>query len=273
MPQPDISIVVATRNRADQLKAAVDSMFAQSCQDFELIIVNDASSDHTPEFLDHLAATDPRVRIVHLTENAGPGETRNAGIRRAAGRHVAIMDDDDVALPERLELQRAFLARHPAVGMVFSPVELADQQGRVYDTFPPPDVLNTFPADSRNIFRLLYLENNKIPNSTVMFRRELAGNFRYPAFTWIGEDWFLFLTLAAQGVGIAAIPRPLVKIMRHEGRSGMMEQEHKSESQRNVLHAIRQWLDKQNIHDFDDLHDTAMHNQLIREKTKGRRQS
>ena len=98
-----VSVYIPTKNRLDLLQRAVESVLAQSHEDFELIVVNDASTDGTRAYLDTLAATDVRVTAVHNETSGGAPAARNKAILRATGYFVTGLDDDDYFHPERLK--------------------------------------------------------------------------------------------------------------------------------------------------------------------------
>jgi glycosyltransferase involved in cell wall biosynthesis len=106
---PSISVVLPTRNRAGLLRRAIDSVLAQTWRDFELIVVDDASSDDTPALLGALA--EPRLRVIRREANAGAAAARNAGIAVARGAYVAFIDDDDFWLVQKLDKQVDALRR------------------------------------------------------------------------------------------------------------------------------------------------------------------
>jgi glycosyltransferase involved in cell wall biosynthesis len=108
---PLVSVIMPTRNRAELLKRSIASVLAQTYRNLELIVVNDASTDHTREAL--AAVPDPRVRVIHREKNAGAAAARNAGIAAARGDLVSFQDDDDFWLVQKLEKQVAALAAAP----------------------------------------------------------------------------------------------------------------------------------------------------------------
>ena len=124
---PSVSVVVTVHNGEPYLAAAIDSLLAQTLDDFELLIVDDGSTDATPRTLD--AFDDPR--IVRIENRLCLGQTRslNVALRRARGEFVARLDADDVALPDRLRQQRAFMLAHPDIALLGSAYELIDQYG------------------------------------------------------------------------------------------------------------------------------------------------
>src|SRR5262245_20429037 len=113
---PAISVVVATFNRANYLPETIDSILAQSFQDFELIVVDDGSTDNTRAVLERYGA---RLRYLHQ-QNRGPSAARNLGIKHAKAPWIAIQDSDDLSLPFHLESLYRYVREFPDCGMVFA---------------------------------------------------------------------------------------------------------------------------------------------------------
>lgn len=122
---PRVSVIISTYDRAALLPRAVNSVLAQTFSDYELIIVDDCSSDDTQEVIAEF--TDPRIRSVRHKENRGLPASRNTGVRNAKGEYIAFLDDDDEYTPERLSLQVSrFEAASPAVGLVYGWMDKVD---------------------------------------------------------------------------------------------------------------------------------------------------
>ena len=102
-----ISVIIPTYNRASLLPRALDSVLRQTWEDLEVIVVDDASRDDTPQVM--AACTDPRVRYIRLEKNSGACVARNTGVAQARGEWIAFQDSDDLWLPEKLEKQMAYL--------------------------------------------------------------------------------------------------------------------------------------------------------------------
>ena len=107
-----VSVVIPAYNRERYLADAVDSVLAQTFTDFELLIVDDGSRDRTVEIAK--SYRDPRIRLVRHERNRGVAAARNTGVAEARGAYVAFLDSDDVAYPDRLARQVAFLDAHTA---------------------------------------------------------------------------------------------------------------------------------------------------------------
>jgi glycosyltransferase involved in cell wall biosynthesis len=113
---PKVSVVIATHNRAALLPETVESVLKQRFQDFELIIVDDGSTDQTR---DVLRAYEDRIHYVHQ-ENRGPSAARNLGVRLARAPWIAIQDSDDLCAGGHLEILHRYAAEHPEYGMIFA---------------------------------------------------------------------------------------------------------------------------------------------------------
>ena len=124
---PTISVIIPTYNRAQLAKRAVKSVLGQSFRDFEVILVDDGSTDHTKEILQGLG--DARVRYIYQP-NRGPSVARNTGILAARGDYVAFLDSDDRFLPHHLERLHARLEDNPSAGIAHGWAVVVDRQGR-----------------------------------------------------------------------------------------------------------------------------------------------
>jgi glycosyltransferase involved in cell wall biosynthesis len=135
MGRPLVSVVVPTYNRADLVERAVDSVLGQSLDDLELIVVDDASEDDTPDRIG--AYDDDRIEYVRHDQNRHVSAARNTGIERASGEYVAFLDDDDEWLPEKLERQvELFESRADRVGMVYCWMDYHDGE-TVIESYRP----------------------------------------------------------------------------------------------------------------------------------------
>jgi GT2 family glycosyltransferase len=190
MTSPAASIVLSVYNGERFLARAVQSILGQSMTDIELIVVDDGSTDTTPAILERYAAADPRMVVLHQA-NGGRAMARNRAFEEARAPVVAVLDADDVALPERLERQHRFLAHHPQVAAVGGGVRFVDEDGRAF-----PDV--TYPLTDGEI-RAALEDTTPLAHSAVMVRKEAwkrVGGYR-PLFR-LAEDTDLWLRIAEQ---------------------------------------------------------------------------
>lgn len=122
-PEPMVSVVIPVRNRASLILRALDSVFSQTLRDFEVIVVDDGSTDGTP---DAVADYGQPVRLIRR-QSVGVSAARNVGIASALGDYIAFLDSDDWFEPTKLERQVAFFAAHPNVGMVYTRYSVFDE--------------------------------------------------------------------------------------------------------------------------------------------------
>lgn len=118
---PKVSFVCPTKNRIAWLPLAIQSLLSQSEKDIEIVVVNDASSDGTREFLDDWAVRDPRVKVIHNEQSIGAGLSRNLGAEVATSDIIGVCDDDDVYLNTRAELTLKWFAENPESELVNFP--------------------------------------------------------------------------------------------------------------------------------------------------------
>jgi len=112
---PLVSIIMPNRNYAEFLPQAIESVQAQGLSAWELLVVDDCSTDASREVVTACAARDPRIRLLPLPQNRGPRHARNIGTLKARGRYIAFLDSDDFWMPQKLEAQFAFMRRHGAL--------------------------------------------------------------------------------------------------------------------------------------------------------------
>lgn len=205
-------MIIPTYNRRELVQRAIDSVLAQTHPVDEILVVDDGSTDGTGEAL--RARYGERIRY-HRQDNAGVSAARNAGMALATGRYFALLDSDDLWLPEKTARQVGWLDAHPEFGMVLCDVVRVDADGTPYDTFHRRDVLR----EDGWALRWLLLNPSLVPAS-VMFRREVfetCGGFDPTLRT--AEDIDFHLRVARQW-RIGVVEAPLVEAMRgHDGLS------------------------------------------------------
>ena len=206
MADPLVSVLMATYNGAHSIAASIASVLAQSFTDFELIVVDDGSTDATPDIL--AACPDPRLRVIRSKWNCGVVAARNLGFAAARGAYIAMLDHDDLAYADRLARQVAYLDRHPGVVLLATEIELeADGRRWMPDHQRGGDPL---------LLRWLLHVDNPLTWSSVMLRADAVR--RVDAFVRaefeLADDFDLYHRLLAVG-DIARLDEPLTGYRWH----------------------------------------------------------
>ena len=129
--RPKVTVFIPVHNRELYIRVAVNSILAQTFEDFELVVVDDGSTDRTAEVLAGYA--DPRLRVLHNPTNLGIPASRNRGLEAARGEYIALLDSDDHAYPDRLARQVKYLDANPGITQVGSWCSFMDSEGRMLD--------------------------------------------------------------------------------------------------------------------------------------------
>lgn len=161
---PRVSVIIPTCQRPIPLRRAIDSVLAQTFQDFELIIVDDASDDSTGHVVK--SVPDTRIHYIRHNTNKGGSAARNTGVKNARGEYLAFLDDDDEWLPEKLAAQCEVLDHSPAeVGVVYTGYFRIDRvSGKI--------VSQRIPKKKGDLYDALHLENCLGSTSSVLVRKE-----------------------------------------------------------------------------------------------------
>lgn len=169
---PLVSVVIASYNHAAYVRACLDSVRAQTLQDFEIIITDDGSADETVAIIQGL--DDPRIRLEVFPTNRGACIAFNHGISLARGRYIAILNSDDCFLPEKLQRQMDFLESHPGIGAVFAYPQLINEIGGQFADSEHKDfsVFHTLNRDRYAWLRHFFDHGNCLCHPTVLIRRE-----------------------------------------------------------------------------------------------------
>lgn len=274
--EPMVSVVIPTYNRAAMLRDAIDSVFAQTYTDHEIVVVDDGSTDGTRAVLDRYGDS---IATCHV-QRVGPARARNVGMQQARGRYVAYLDSDDLYYPHKLALQVDCLERHPDTVMVYSDFSAFDDAGywdefhlrtyhesayrsalTAYDTlFGERESLadNALARDAacrsnaphwleRSEYRGLvydaYLQNTIVFTNSMLFRRSLipAVGLQNPYFGHF-HDLEFALRICRQGK-VAFIDNPTYKLRYHPGqvssRVGPAGEENAAKLQRGLLRVAR----------------------------------
>ena len=202
-----ISVALPCYNAQDSLAACLESLLTQTWQDFEIVAVNDGSTDATLDVLRRFSSRDHRIRVFDRP-HGGVVQAMNFAVEQCRGEYVARMDSDDLCLPERLELQKAHLDRHPSLGLVGGLVRFGGdpEAGKGYKAYV--DWTNTLVTEEE--ISLARFVESPYANPSIMFRKELVsrcGPFYDGPFP---EDYEFLLRLMAAGVRMDKVPRDVL---------------------------------------------------------------
>ena len=186
---PIVSVIIPTYNRAAYVGQAIESVCRQTLQEWELMVVDDGSTDQTREVVAHYL-TDRRIRYLSQTHQERSA-ARNLGIVSSSAPYVALLDADDFWMPDKLAKQVTAMAQHPKVGLCYTLIRQVDEQGRTLDP------IRDGRARAGRILSYV-LQDNCIGTSSVLIRRHCLGrsglfDTSLPAYG--REDWDLWIRL------------------------------------------------------------------------------
>lgn len=212
-PPPRVAVVMSVYNGEPYLEAAVRSVLDQTFTDFELVAVDDGSTDGSRAILDRLAADDPRVRVLGRP-NTGVAGARNDGLAHTRAPLIACLDADDLAHPTRLEKQIAHLDAHPDVGLLATGFRRIGADGAA--TPAHPHERDVWARDHGVLARLLAGGRNCIVHSSVVFRRAAfdAAGGRYDRRFAVAHDFELWLRMS-EHTRLACLPEVLTDYRVH----------------------------------------------------------
>lgn len=202
---PRVSVIMPVYNMANDiqiLEAAVESISRQTCQDWELILYDDGSTDHTLTALKQIAEKDDRTHLICSRKNRGAGYARNVCIQAASGKYVAVMDADDLSFPQRVEIQADFLDQHPEYALVGCNVLLMDGNGIWGERR-----LEERPHKTSFLYTLPFV------HPSVMLRLDVVRKVHGYSNAWMtrrAEDYDLLMRLYAYGYQGYNIQKPLL---------------------------------------------------------------
>jgi cellulose synthase/poly-beta-1,6-N-acetylglucosamine synthase-like glycosyltransferase len=215
---PKVTVLLAVHDGEPFIRQCVDSVLAQTFEDFEFLIVDDASRDATPTIL--ASYNDPRIRVLRKADNQGQVASLNGGLHEARGVYVARIDADDWCRPERLERQVAVLDERPEVGLVGTWMDLVDDRDRRVARLRA-----TISDFAEFVFQTLIMRV-LISHPSAMYRRApviAAGG--YDGSTGPAEDKDLWRRLLLERWGACIVPESLVVYRVHDGQLSQVHAE------------------------------------------------
>lgn len=196
---PRFSIIIPTYNRADSVLHTLESCFTQSFSDFEIVVVDDGSTDQTVDVLQSI--TDPRL-VIETQANAGPAAARNTGMQKATGDYLAFLDSDDVWYPDFLACADAMLQDNP--NQVLYGQIIVDRGVGRYWVKPDRAI-----APGESIYDYLYVDGMFIQTSTIVMPSHLKNTVRWDENVTFGDNDQFAIDLWHTNTPFALLPKPL----------------------------------------------------------------
>jgi teichuronic acid biosynthesis glycosyltransferase TuaG len=185
LKKPDlVSIVTPVHNAGSFIAQTIDSVIAQSYSNWELLLINDRSTDNSVDIIEHYTSSDQRISRFELDNGYGPAKARNYGIRHAKGRYIAFLDADDEWLPEKLEKQVRFLQENH-LPFTFSSYEQMDETGNFLGVQIVPEKIS---------YNQL-LKTNMVGCLTAIYDSQMVGKLYMPDILK-RQDYGLWLEIA-----------------------------------------------------------------------------
>ena len=194
-----ISIIMAAYNAEKTIEQAINSVLSQTYPDFELLVVNDCSTDKTAMLAEAIVKKDGRVRLISNEKNSGVSYTRKHGLEEASGEWVAILDSDDAWAPEKLEKQIK-LQKKTNADLLFTGSAFMDADGKPIDWY--------LAAPAEVTYRQL-LKQNVLSNSSALVRKELYAKY-YAVGDGMHEDFAMWLNILKDGRKAYGVDEPLL---------------------------------------------------------------
>lgn len=207
------SVIIPSYNYAHSLGRAIESVLCQVGDDYELVVINDGSTDNTDEVIRALQSKYP-ARIAYYTQkNAGPSTARNRGIDVSVGRYLVFLDADDTLTASALPILRKRIHPEPDTGMVIGGHLAVSQHGTTRrERYLSPGIL---PDDSLSRLQAYLLDKTlSISHGACAMRRDVFNQYRYPVHFRNGEDMPVFANILAN-FPVSVINQPIAKIYKH----------------------------------------------------------
>ncbi|MBI5613368.1 glycosyltransferase [Candidatus Gottesmanbacteria bacterium] len=206
---PHVSVVIPVFNGAQFLEEAVTSVLKSTFTNFEILLIDDGSNDHSKKICEHLVLRhSKKIRFLSIKNNRGLGRVLNLALREARGQYIARLNQDDIMLPHRLQVEVNYLSRHPEVVAVGSWNRLFDDKGTTH-------ILKFLPTDEE--IKKVWMLVSPFSDPTTMYRKSVALRAGgYIQKFWPADDTQLWYRMGKLGK-LANIQRPLVHVRWHKG--------------------------------------------------------
>ena len=243
--KPKVSVVIPYFNAEKTLARAVESILNQTLTDFELLLVNNNSTDNSAKIASHYAVVDKRVVLLN-EQCKGVAFAANTGNRAAKGQYIARMDADDVSLPQRLEKQVALLDQKPEIGVVSCLIHHVGHHSNTQGIQRYVDWVNTLV--SHNQIEVNRFVEMPLINPTTMFRRQLIADFGGYVQGDFPEDYELWLRWMSKGVKIEKVEEVLFEWYDSDTRLTRSDKRYSQDAFYRIKSKyLTEWLQNHNI--------------------------
>jgi|GEM_PF-2520090 glycosyltransferase involved in cell wall biosynthesis len=215
---PLISVIMPVYNGSEFLQTSIESVLNQTESRFELLAIDDASTDNSVGILKKYQAKDPRIKVLENTKNQGVSSSRNRALKHAKGQYIALMDCDDICIHERFSTQ---IHRIQQLNL--------DICGSSLLYFGDKERTKTYPEDDYRIKLNLFCDAPSVATPAVMIRKDILNEIRFDPDLNFGEDTALYIQLALEKhTRFGNCPEPLLKYRIHKRQASqkLLEQKH-----------------------------------------------
>lgn len=221
--KPTVSVIIPTYNREHLLPRAIKSVLEQTFSDFEIIVVDDASTDNTKKIIEDFQKKDKRIKYIKHKKNKGESEARNTGIKNCRGKYIAFLDSDDRWLPLKLEEQLKHFKK-PNVKLVTCWAFIIDEHSNKKNIYKTPFYKKPLPK---------ILEKNYILSSpsSVIIKKEIIKDISFfDSRIKFGEDWDYWIKIIKKGYNFFVVRKPLLEYFFHQiGANNLLSFKKKAE--------------------------------------------
>lgn len=233
---PEISCILPVYNDAENIRNSMQSILDQTFENFELIVINDGSTDETQKILESIK--DPRIVLIHFEENQGLVRALNAGIARARGEFIARMDSDDYCYPERFEKQLAVLRENPTIAMVGSLCRI--------QVLPGGEIIHfRSPLEDAEIRKVMCWRNPIVHSSVMIRKNAVLEADGYSEEFHIGEDYHLWFKVMKNYPAVILEDELIIRKLRTNSIYRTKKHRHYYYNLKVLVHALRNgWDDK-----------------------------
>ncbi len=209
-----VSVLVPLFNSEEYIKDAIESVLNQSYENFELLVIDDGSTDKSAEIVSQFK--DSRIKL-HRRNHSGLIDGLNYGLAVAKGEVIARFDNDDICLEGRLKNQISFLKGHPDVGVVAGGAYLIDETGKIRKSISMPEHHDDISHCLESFF-------NPIIHPAVVIRKDILSSLGgYGKRFQAAEDYDLWLRLLRKGIKFHNLPYPIIKLRKHSKNMSMVQ--------------------------------------------------